>query len=115
MRMTFNLPENPTNGEVLTALFPNLQTRSIPEYSDFIEFTLDGLVGYTVEKQWWEGPYRNESQMISKWKRTTCLFVPAGGNTMYNYYQYECLNCGKKTSEQFKYCPNCGSRMEDKV
>ncbi len=50
------LPENATNGDVLKSLFPALKTR-YEEGSDFIEYTLDGVVGTLVSLSWWNAKY----------------------------------------------------------
>ncbi len=50
------IPDNATNGDVIKAMFPNTQTRE--NDSDFIEYTLDGIVGTCVEKNWWNSPYQ---------------------------------------------------------
>lgn len=49
------IPKNATKGEVLKLVFPQLETRD--RGGDFITFTLDGIVGSTVEKKWWDAPY----------------------------------------------------------
>lgn len=49
------IPKNATKGEVLKQIFPQLETRD--RGGDFISFTLDGIVGSTVEKKWWDAPY----------------------------------------------------------
>ena len=49
------ISKNATKGEVLKQIFPKLETRDIG--GDFITFTLDGIVGSTVEKKWWNSPY----------------------------------------------------------
>ena len=48
-----------TNGEVIKTIFPNTQIKDINSLS-FISFTLDGIVGTTVEKEWWNSPYTGE-------------------------------------------------------
>ena len=50
------IPYNATNGEVIKAIFPNTQIRE--NKSDFIEYTLDGIVGTCVEKDWWNSLYK---------------------------------------------------------
>lgn len=49
------IPKNATKGEVLKQIFPKLETRD--RGGDFITFTLNGIVGSTVEKKWWDSPY----------------------------------------------------------
>lgn len=52
-----------TNGEVIKTLFPSCKTRRENTSMDnFMEFTLDGLVGYAIEKSWWNAPYKAESE-----------------------------------------------------
>lgn len=47
--------EDMTNGNMLKAIFPNIQTRN--ENTDFITYSLDGIVGTCVEAKWWNAPY----------------------------------------------------------
>lgn len=57
------LGEHPTNGEVIQALFPSCKTRHENTPMDnFMEFTLDGIVGYAIEKSWWNAQYKTESE-----------------------------------------------------
>ena len=52
-----------TNGEVIKTLFPSCKTRHENTPMDnFMEFTLDGIVGYAIEKSWWNAPYKAESE-----------------------------------------------------
>ena len=44
-----------TNGDILKAIFPNIQTRN--KSTDFITYSLDGIVGTCVEAKWWNAPY----------------------------------------------------------
>ena len=54
------IKNNATNGEVIKAAFPQTKTRE--ENMDFINFTLDGIVGATVEKNWWMTKYKREQE-----------------------------------------------------
>ena len=51
------VPNNATNGDVIRSLFPNTQVRNHVG-TDFIEYTLDGIVGNTVGKKWWDAKYK---------------------------------------------------------
>lgn len=53
------IPKNATKGEVLKLVFPQLETKG---GGAFITFTLDGIVGSTVERMWWDSPYKVESE-----------------------------------------------------
>lgn len=44
------------NGEVIKTVFPKTKIRG--ENMNFINFTLDGIVGTTVEKDWWMTKYK---------------------------------------------------------
>ena len=44
-----------TNGDMIKTIFPNIQTRN--EDTDFMTYTLDGIVGTCVETKWWNAPY----------------------------------------------------------
>lgn len=59
---TITIPKNATNGEVLKMVFPKVETRDMNGTLDFIEYTLDGIVGTAIEKKWWESPYKAESE-----------------------------------------------------
>ena len=54
------IPNDATNGDVLKAVFPYCKTRSENTPTSFMEFTLDGVVGYAIEKSWWNAKYRAE-------------------------------------------------------
>lgn len=48
-----------TNGDVIKAMFPDMRVRDEINYnSDFIEISLDGVVGWALSKQWWNAPYK---------------------------------------------------------
>ncbi len=59
-----NTEENNTqisNGQMLMKTFPDIQVRGEINYdSDFIEISLDGVVGWGLSKQWWNAPYKKE-------------------------------------------------------
>ena len=63
---TFCIEENNTqisNGQMLMKTFPDIQVRGeINCDSDFIEISLDGVVGWALSKQWWNAPYKVESE-----------------------------------------------------
>ena len=50
------IPNHATNGDVIKAIFPNTQIRE--NNSNFITYTLDGIIGTCVEKTWWNRPYK---------------------------------------------------------
>ena len=52
----FEIPDNATNGDMIKMIFPKTQIRE--NNSDFITYTLDGLIGTCVEKDWWNSPYK---------------------------------------------------------
>lgn len=52
------LPDNATNGDAIKVIFPNVKVRYCNNSSDFITYTFDGIVGNTVEKAWWNAPYK---------------------------------------------------------
>lgn len=64
---TLNTEENNTqisNGQMLIKTFPDIQIRDKINYnSDFIEISLDGIVGWALSKQWWNAPYKAESEV----------------------------------------------------
>lgn len=50
------IPDGATNGDVIKAIFPNVKTRDNSD--DFITYTFDDIVGITIEKAWWNAPYK---------------------------------------------------------
>ena len=102
MKITFDI-SNLTNGEVLKTVFPDLQIRD--SKSNFYEFTLDGLVGYAVEKVWWNAPYKYKKPTIGSW-----IECPIEPREVID--KYECSNCGETVYEKRKYCPECGERKQ---
>ena len=57
------IPSDATNGDVIKIIFPFCKTRSENTPTSFMEFTLDGVVGYSIEKSWWNAPYKTESEV----------------------------------------------------
>ena len=56
-----SIPKGATNGDMIKAMFSNVQIREVCR-SELIEFTLDSVVGTTVTKDWWDAPYKAESE-----------------------------------------------------
>ena len=48
------IPENPTNGDVIKALFPTIKTK---EYRTFIR-VIDGEEYCSINYEWWNSPYK---------------------------------------------------------
>ena len=46
--------ENPTNGDVIRTLFPNLYSY---DGEDYVLLDLSGFCGGKIEKKWWDTPY----------------------------------------------------------
>lgn len=64
MILTVNIPkrmQKVTNGDILMTIYPNVQTREVCN-GELVEFTLDGVVGISVTKEWWNAPYKAESE-----------------------------------------------------
>ena len=55
---SINIPKDVTNGAVIKMVFPSCKTRNENTPSAFMEFTLDGVVGYAIEKSWWNTLYK---------------------------------------------------------
>ena len=49
------------NGDILMTIYPNVHTREACN-GELVEFTLDGVVGTSVTKEWWNAPYKSESE-----------------------------------------------------
>lgn len=52
-----------TNGEMLIKLFPNIQIRET-DNNEYISYTLDGLIGNAVTKEWWNASYKEPTYTI---------------------------------------------------
>lgn len=62
MILTVNIPKRKqklTNGDILMTIFSNVQTREVCN-GELVEFTLDGVVGISVTKEWWNALYKTE-------------------------------------------------------
>jgi len=53
------IPDSATNGDVIKALFPCIEVRLVND-DTLVQYTLDGFVGNTVTRDWWNAPYRKE-------------------------------------------------------
>ena len=51
------LPENPTNGDMIKAMFPEVKMWGESEQT--LDYSLGGMV-HRVTKSWWNAPYRKE-------------------------------------------------------
>jgi hypothetical protein len=54
------IPEGATNGDMIKAMFPSSEVREIMD--DLVHYTLDGYVGAYIPKDWWNAPYKAESE-----------------------------------------------------
>ncbi len=52
------IPDNATNGDVIKALFPNVE---VTHNGFLIDVELEAF-GFTVEEDWWNVPYRVKSE-----------------------------------------------------
>lgn len=55
------ISKDATNGDMIKAMFPNVKVRC-SDIGDFITYTIDGIVGNTVEIAWWNAPYKREEE-----------------------------------------------------
>ena len=54
-----------SNGQMLTKTFPDVQVRGEVDCdSDFMEISLDGVVGWAISKHWWNAPYKKKEGEI---------------------------------------------------
>ena len=53
----FIIPENPTNGDMIKAMFPEVKMWGESEQT--LDYSLGGMV-HRVTKSWWNAPYRKE-------------------------------------------------------
>ena len=61
-----NVPINVTNLEMLKKVFPTVETRDKDPNSDYIAFTLDGVVGFGVERKWCNEIYTGNLEQYAK-------------------------------------------------
>ena len=64
MILTVNIPKREqeiTDGDILMTIFPNVQTREVWN-GEIVECTSDGVVGISATKEWWNAPYKTESE-----------------------------------------------------
>lgn len=54
------LSENPTNGDIFKAMFPDVEYKIIRKLSgcDYIEVKLDNINRHQFELDWWNTPYK---------------------------------------------------------
>ena len=52
------IPENPTNGDMIKAIFPNLEMWG--KSKNTLDYSLGGMI-HRVLKSWWNAPYKKES------------------------------------------------------
>lgn len=54
------IPDNPTNGDILKAIFPDVEYKIIRKLSgcDYIEVKLDNINRHQFELDWWNAPYK---------------------------------------------------------
>jgi hypothetical protein len=56
----FTIPENPTNGDMIRALFPNCEWFIIESLQSVNVTTDPSLSTQTFDIYWWNAPYRKE-------------------------------------------------------
>ena len=58
----FTLPENPTNGDMIKALFPNAEIFRREEYGyQYVFVTIQDMGNsWKIRGEWWDAPYRKE-------------------------------------------------------
>lgn len=66
LKMFENTPENPTNGDIIKALFPDMYfSEDVEETGDSFERTIwlvDNVYTICFDKDWWNAPYKAESE-----------------------------------------------------
>ena len=55
------IPDNATNGDVIKAMFPNIETFEEEDVPQNIYFSIEGDV-LCLRKEWWNAPYKAESE-----------------------------------------------------
>ena len=53
--------------------------------------------------------YRDDERKKGKWKRTVLGSTSGYGTTV----MYQCSECEQMSISKYRYCPNCGARMEE--
>lgn len=54
------IPENPTNGDMVKAMFPEVKMWGESEQT--LDYSLGGMV-HRVTKSWWNAPYNRETEV----------------------------------------------------
>ena len=54
------IPKGATNGDMIKIVFPSSEVRETMD--DLVHYTLDGYVGAYTTKDWWNAPYKAESE-----------------------------------------------------
>ena len=55
-------PKGATNGDMIKIMFPSSEVRETMD--DLVHYTLDGYVGDYTTKDWWNAPYKAESEGV---------------------------------------------------
>ena len=61
-----NVPINVSNLEMLQKVFPTIEIRDKNPNSDFVEFTLDGVVGYAITRKWCNEVYTGNLEQYAE-------------------------------------------------
>lgn len=54
---TIELPENPTNEDMIRAMFPNAEIDAYP-YSPSVDIYVGGILMMRVNRNWWNAPHK---------------------------------------------------------
>ena len=57
MRLTIDIPENPTNGDVIEAIFPKGKVAFFATFTRYILPNEMNEIYLNIDNGWWENPY----------------------------------------------------------
>ena len=61
MKITVDIPENPTNGNMIRAIFPNCDWFIIKSLQSVNVTTDTNVPTQTFDLDWWDAPYKKEA------------------------------------------------------
>ena len=98
-----------TNGEVITAMFPNM-VESAWENKKYLTDVCGDYSAIEYTDEWWNTEYKGSFAVPKKGEWIRFKNFESG------YFHIKCSNCGQYWSiddhaKIFKYCFNCGADM----
>ena len=74
MKLTINIPDNATNGDVVLTMFPEVKAdefyMTVHATTNVIHDGVKGGISYDFWKDWWNAPYKAESEDLGDYPDT---------------------------------------------